>query len=629
MSRRLVVALLVFVLARYVLPAFPTPVGAVASTYVVTTTQDNVESAVCPAENCTLRQAVNAANAHAPGTGNTNTITFVAGLAGTITLVSGELALSGDVAITGPGTATLVVSGNATSRVFSVGNGVTASISDLTVTQGMGDTNGGGGILNNGTLTLTRCTVRDNTTTGDGGGIAGNVGAALTLTDSAVSNNTAVGLNGGGGIYNNSGTVSITGSTIAMNTLTARGSARGIGGGMYQLHGTATIARSIVRDNTAGSSGGLSVQQGALTITDSVVSGNAATPDSYSTSSGGIGSFEGTLIIRGSTISNNRAEGGYGGGVYVDYGGTAEITNSSLIGNTAPHGYGGGLIINGGEKPAVTVTNTTITDNRAQDGSGIEFAVGTLSLRGTIVAGNNTTSTDISLRDTFYDGGYNFIGVGIPGDNQVMDGVNGDRVGTVTAPLDPHLAPLADNGGTAALPDGTHTPTRLPSTDSPVIDTGGVNCPPTDQRGDPRGGTAGPCDIGAVEVQPVALVVDPVSPVGTAGQSVRLTGAGFRSSTMLTVDGVAVALARVSADGTQLDVILPAHTAGFASDSVANPGAGMGVSTTITYTRPNATPMPHSAAFPTGVPVPIGPPHPTTAPPLAGTPTPNPAPARH
>ncbi len=98
---------------------------------------------------------------------------------------------------------------------------------------------------------------------------------------------------------------------------------------------------------------------------------------------------------------------------------------------------------------------------------------------------------------------------------------------------------------------------------------------------------------------------------------------------MLTVDGVAVALARVSADGTQLDVILPAHTAGFASDSVANPGAGMGVSTTITYTRPNATPMPHSAAFPTGVPVPIGPPHPTTAPPLAGTPTPNPAPARH
>ncbi len=64
---------------------------------------------------------------------------------------------------------------------------------------------------------------------------------------------------------------------------------------------------------------------------------------------------------------------------------------------------------------------------------------------------------------------------------------------------DPHLAPLADNGG--------FTRTMMPLSGSYAIDTGGsdVTCSAVDQRGAPRPVDklgAGPrCDIGAVEVQ--------------------------------------------------------------------------------------------------------------------------------
>jgi hypothetical protein len=76
-----------------------------------------------------LRAAVAQANAH-PGA---DTIDFQPGLAGTIALTGGQLDLTDDVKITGPGADKLAVSGSNLSRVFKVEAGEAASISGLTI----------------------------------------------------------------------------------------------------------------------------------------------------------------------------------------------------------------------------------------------------------------------------------------------------------------------------------------------------------------------------------------------------------------------------------------------------------------------------------------------------------------
>jgi hypothetical protein len=115
-------------------------VGAVAhgATYIVTNLNDIGFG--------TLRQAV----ANANGSGGADTITFLPGLAGTIPLIAGELVLTGDVTISGPGSAVLAVSGNNISRVFQIASGATATISGLTITSGQAPA--GGGFYNGGTL---------------------------------------------------------------------------------------------------------------------------------------------------------------------------------------------------------------------------------------------------------------------------------------------------------------------------------------------------------------------------------------------------------------------------------------------------------------------------------------------
>src|SRR5262249_49589942 len=90
-----------------------------------------------------LRAAILAANTN-PGA---DVIDFApAARDGTITLTSGQLGITDDLTIDGPGADRLAVSGNDASRVFRIGSGVTAAIADLTITHGRADN--GGGIWN-------------------------------------------------------------------------------------------------------------------------------------------------------------------------------------------------------------------------------------------------------------------------------------------------------------------------------------------------------------------------------------------------------------------------------------------------------------------------------------------------
>lgn len=181
-----------------------------------------------------------------------DTVQFDPSLSGqTILLTSGEIQLDQNVTIdasTLPGGIT--IDGNHNSRIFEVFANVTATLNSLTVANGYSPA--GGGIKNNGTLNLNRCSVVGNSVTsgGGGGGIYNNVGI-LTLNQCTVANNSAMAGNGaGGGIFNLSG-----GAPVTVNQCTVSGNSAGTGGGFASFNyiGTnnVTLFNSIVAGNSA------------------------------------------------------------------------------------------------------------------------------------------------------------------------------------------------------------------------------------------------------------------------------------------------------------------------------------------------------------------------------------------
>jgi hypothetical protein len=189
------------------------------------------------------------------------------------------------------------------------------TLEGFTITHASG--NKGRGIYTNGNLIIKNCTVSGNTTVWDGGGGIYNYKGSITITGSTISGN-SVGFEGGG-IYNDYGSITITGSTISGN------SSGYSGGGIYNCKGNLTITTSTISDNYADiHGGGINNLNGTLTITTSTISGNSA--ESWG---GGICNRYCSLplTITGSTISGNSA-GSNGGGIY-------NISNTTTIGGSS------------------------------------------------------------------------------------------------------------------------------------------------------------------------------------------------------------------------------------------------------------------------------------------------------
>jgi hypothetical protein len=212
-----------------------------------------------------------------------DTIVFAPSLDGqTITLTSGELDITKNLTIQGPGAGQLTVSGDSLSRVFEVAKSANVTLSGLTISNGNATDGGGIYIDYRGTLTVNGCTLSGNTARSGGGGIFNSGGGTVTISNSTLSGNTAgePGSNEGegGAIYNNgvNGAVTITGCTLSSNT-----AARG--GGIYTLGGAPlTVAGCTLSDNAAdgGYGGGIyNASSGAwLTVSGSTFSSN--NPDS-------------------------------------------------------------------------------------------------------------------------------------------------------------------------------------------------------------------------------------------------------------------------------------------------------------------------------------------------------------
>jgi len=144
------------------------------------------------------------------------------------------------------------------------------------VIKGGYSSSGGGGILNEGTLTINGGTIKENKTTSLGAGIYNATGKTLTLDGGVIDNNQNT-TNDGGGIYNQ-GTFTLTSGSITNNKVT--GTSKN-GGGIYNT-GTMSINGGTIQNNTATGLGagvyhdGTAFNlQGSPTISSNTVSSSA------------------------------------------------------------------------------------------------------------------------------------------------------------------------------------------------------------------------------------------------------------------------------------------------------------------------------------------------------------------
>ncbi len=205
----------------------------------------------------------------------------------------GNYDLNKDLRLIGEESAALgppTLDGNDAGTVLLVFSGVTAKVVELTITNG--NAGGvGGGISNNGTLTLNESTVSGNTAGFLGGGISNN--GTLTINRSAVSGNATGGAGEAGGIFNSHF------STLTINRSTVSGNSAVKAGGIH-VDGTVTVFKSEVSGNTATDlGGGFEINGGDLTLNLTTVTGNAAG------NGGGIFNSVGSLTLISSTVTGN------------------------------------------------------------------------------------------------------------------------------------------------------------------------------------------------------------------------------------------------------------------------------------------------------------------------------------
>jgi predicted outer membrane repeat protein len=304
-----------------------------AATFTVTTLGDSGAGS--------LRAAIASAN----GAAGADTVNFQAGLTGTITLTTGEIAITDDLTITGPGAASITITkSGAAARLLDINAGTpTVTISGLTFTGGDPAGAGGAIAIRNGTLTIQSSVFTSNSTTGTfaGGGALYSYHGTLTIQNSVFSGNTGA---GGGALYSNygGGPVNIQNSTFSGNT------ARRAGGALYATAPNVTIQGSTFSGNTSGRAGG------ALYVRDG-------------------------LVIQNSTFSGNSAAGD-GGAIFLYGGSTATISNSTITGNSTATGEGGAIIL---YNDTLNLASTIIANNTDTNGANEIFDLGNSTVNAT------------------------------------------------------------------------------------------------------------------------------------------------------------------------------------------------------------------------------------------------------
>jgi CSLREA domain-containing protein len=448
-------------------------------TFTVTRTDDPTPAACLPSD-CSLREAVIAANSDS----DLDTINLPAGQVYTLSITGPGDAQQGDLDIThslwikksGNGNDPVIyANGGATQdRALEIQGGET-QLFDIHVSGGVAPADGG-------------------PPQAKGGDIRVDSAAAIVTHGGAITGGMAPGNVGqGGGVYNQ-GRADFNRTNIAGNTAlkTVPSDTSGVGGGVFTNGASATtlLFESVVSANQAGVGGGLgtlvSGGAGSVTVEDSEITGNTSTSGTGGGAFAGLGT---SLSLTNATVDGNHApdNGGSGGGGLFALGSTVNILASTISGNNADDGGGGIAAEAFGTPASVTLSNSILAGN-TDSGSTPPDEPDCLDVD------NPTSGTQ------FHTLGYNIIG------NNTGCGLHaatGDQLGTSVSPVDPKLGPLGFHGGPLLAAD-----TFALQAGSPAINAGDPSasgaCDPSngvafDARGVPR--TVGKrCDIGAYEL---------------------------------------------------------------------------------------------------------------------------------
>ena len=292
-----------------------------AKTWTVTTTADS------RMKEGSLRYIVAKANGG-------DTILFSSGGAN----LTSEIVLDKSLALVGPAT----IKQTGWERVFSIPAGTTVTMENLTITGGSADYYGGG-IYNEGMLTMTGCTVSDNRSARDGGGVYSGVydystqtrTGTLTLTNCTVRNNAAT--FSGGGVFN--------GATMTSNGCAFSGNSAYWGGGLLmESNSHASISEGVIENNAATDGGGL-FNKGYVQN----IQGTSFKRNNAEGKGGAIYGSNGILTVTACAISANSAGSG-GGGIYNTYipgGRPIELKSGVLVTNNTPDQVNGYYVSDG------------------------------------------------------------------------------------------------------------------------------------------------------------------------------------------------------------------------------------------------------------------------------------------
>ncbi|HEX9959634.1 MAG TPA: choice-of-anchor Q domain-containing protein [Pyrinomonadaceae bacterium] len=278
-----------------------------AATYTVTKIADTNDGA-CDAADCSLREAIAAANA----TADNDTILFGSLFSfapKTITLSGTEIviAANGSLTINGTGANRLTVSGNGASRIFTGSANSVVNINNLRLTGG----NGAGA-----------------TNTGRGGAVY-NVGGTMVITNSVLTGNSAA---NGGAINNAAATGGIDAHLTIINCVLSNNSSTSSGAALQNFStSTLHMRNTTVNNNTSSGTGiaGAFQANGTVTITNSTFSGNSAPAGT----GGGVYFNGSSMIMTNTTIANNSCQTGGGGLHRTGTAATANVRNTIIANN--------------------------------------------------------------------------------------------------------------------------------------------------------------------------------------------------------------------------------------------------------------------------------------------------------
>ena len=243
----------------------------------------------------------------------------------------------------------------------------------------------GGGVYNKeaGTFNMYSGTITDNTASPvyvnyyDGGGGVYNEGT-FSMSGGHIFQNKST--NHGGGVNNGSGTFKMSGGEISNNTTTNRG------GGVFNKGGTFIMSDAAkISENKAMYGGGVYKESGTFTMSGGTITGNTAAGSATYASGGGVYNEADAFTMSGGTITQNKSQYN-GGGVYYKSG-TFEMYGGAIADNETKV-YGGGVYNNG----AFTMSGGEITHNKSEKyGGGVQHAsLESFKMSGTAKITNNT-----------------------------------------------------------------------------------------------------------------------------------------------------------------------------------------------------------------------------------------------